>query len=132
MRAIRFRGKDALTGAWVYGYYAVLHIARKDNHDTLLGYDEVPSIFNDEPGNRSNGGYWRSVKPDTVGQLTGLKDKNGKEIYEGDVVRDYEGAIHYVQWSVGDGCFDFTGSPYVLSDDCEVIGNIHDKPELLR
>ena len=140
MRTIKFRGKDAKTGEWVYGYYATLHVARKDNHDALLGYDEIPSIFNDEPGERSKGGYWHTVKPETVGQDTSLRDKNGKPIYEGDIMKvGDEKTLLEVRFVRGVFAFLWNGD---LDDEfpcnaptqewAEVIGNIHDNPTLLK
>ena len=74
-------------------------------------------------------------------QYTNVKDKNGKEIYEGDIIKESNGWIHDVHWSedeVGScGCCidEFWGTGFVISNHsypsiCEVIGNIHTNPEL--
>jgi len=80
-------------------------------------------------------------------QYTGLKDKNGKEIYEGDIVRDYNGNILQVQWAYcwarymmtydGVTCQYYLedynwNKPDCLSKNMEVIGNIYENPELLK
>lgn len=111
MREIKFRGKRVDNGEWVYGSL----IQR-------IGYTE---IFDDV--------FTWVIVPETIGQYTGLKDKNDTEIYEGDVVRA-GGSITEV--SFFRGCF-YTvihNSNYRLSGwkTLEVIGNIHDNPELLK
>jgi hypothetical protein len=70
-REIKFRGKCTQTGKWIYGYY--FHIPKPGN---------ISQHFIQSGINRF------SVIPETVGQYTGLKDKNGKEIYEGDIIND--------------------------------------------
>ena len=118
MRKYRGKALDNLAGIkageWVYGWYiedkdggkAWMYILRA-TFDTSYINSFVP------------------VNPSTVGQSIGLKDKNGVEIYEGDILRRYGGAIIVVKWS--DAEFNISdGSLY------EVIGNIHSNPELLE
>lgn len=126
MRTIKFRGKDLKTGKWVYG----------DLH-TLC---DEPHIHT-EPTHFPYAGERSFIDPETVGQFTSLFDKNKKEIYEGDILRindDEKGTIE-VRFVRGVFAFLWNGD---LDDElpinapthewAEIIGNIHDNPELLK
>ena len=77
-------------------------------------------------------GYATPVEPDTVGQFTGLTDRNGKRIFEGDIVRNEYGKTRIVKYDYG-SCYPFIQFPEYNSwsaSECEVIGSIHDEPEV--
>ena len=120
MRTIKFRGKTD-SGKWCFGYF--LHDGQRGRFVITDGLLEI---------NR--------VNPDTVGQYTGLKDKNDKEIYDGDILAHNGEPIGYIVDGVRGYCFDVmyfspkyeeSWSLYgvVVNDfhgDVEIIGNIHD------
>lgn len=126
-REILFRGQTA-SGEWVEGDLLI---------NTANGYS-FPYIryhVNDINYSRAK------VMPETVGQYTGLCDKNGKKIFEGDIVLlDFSDGIPEtgdIVWSRTDARFKFNspdGTEYGIdvTDVFEVIGNIHDNPELLK
>lgn len=125
MREIEFRGQTD-NGKWVYGYYVVAE--RLDN----IGMEYF--IIETSADGKSH-----KVIPETIGQYTGLTDKNGKKIYEGDIVQ--HGFLKYIiTWNEKDVSFDFytanraaqCGFNAYTTDYFEVIGNIHDTLDLLK
>lgn len=133
MREILFRGKRIDNGEWVEGWLSP--ICKK--YDLCIAGAQDLKVY--------------PIDPETVGQYTGLTDKNGKKIFEGDVVKDKYGNSYVVKYDrhglLCCGCcygsHDSMGfylcdqHNYALSeenawDDLEIIGNIHDNPELLK
>lgn len=121
MREILFRGKALSSGMWVKGGY-VKGPEISGGHSYIVRY--------------LNGGvYWHRVDPATVGQYTGLMDKNGKRIFEGDVT--YDGCtIERVWFKNGQWVtvnrLGYWAELYKYANHYEVIGNIHDNPELVK
>ena len=128
MREIKFRGFRKDIG-WKYGYYYV------SNHGGALRIETVHYI---RPIDEEYISY--GVAPETIGQYTGLKDKNGKEIYEGDILRlDEFYNLWLVEWH--EAGFYIRNAPYSfdyyalekqLAITREAIGNIYEIPELLE
>jgi uncharacterized phage protein (TIGR01671 family) len=122
MREILFRGKRADNGEWVEGAYLHLNTGNDYICDGTVWIGTLQPCKN-------------RVIPRTVGQYTGLTDKNGNKIFEGDVVRnDFYGIKKTVEWCNG-FYYPFVASPEFTAwdnDECEVIGNIYDNPELLE
>ena len=131
MREYKFRGKRIDNGEWVYGYY---FIEERDIEDGIIWRD-IPKI------QQRYGDHFQyfDVEPDTVGQYTGWNDKNGKEIYEDDLVQ----VLDYASWEgLYKVVWDEESLMYVLVDAygdkekmCEfehylVRGDIHENPEL--
>lgn len=134
MREILFRGKRTDNGEWVKGFYVCV----LDTHYIMTGkFDSLTNgIINSEA---------YKVDPDTIGQFTGLTDRNGVKIFEGDIIEfnhPYNGkSIHAV---VQDGCGWNLSNFYASCFDCPgcafsegtkymtVLGNIYDNPELLE
>ena len=125
MRDILFRGKRLDNGAWVYG--SLLQVECEDG-------SIVTAIFD-----RKDSGGDAEVHPSTVGQYTGLLDKNGERIFEGDVLTvDGEVGCFELKFNENTAMFIMDGDAIRASfnifgnDEVEVVGNIHDNPELLE
>lgn len=136
MRTIKFRGKRCDNGEWAYGYYARLRNEFKEWHCIMTEEDASENYIKDCNGYNM---LYTPVNHNTVGQFTGLLDKNGKEIYEGDILKASDVGLLEVRFVRGVFAFlwngnlddEFpTGSP--THEWAEVIGNIHDNPELLK
>ena len=128
-RTIKFRGKSIYDEEWLYGSLVKIE---KDR------YAVIPPLNDIEIG-KSIGMY--EVCLETVGQFTGLSDKNEKKIYEGDLllIDGYEGVKIYNKVGIKDGCFGYLGErsgkllPFCHYNVAEEIaGNIYDNPELIK
>ena len=133
MREILFRGKDLRTGEWVFGSFGIfteLDGSGPMQYDIMAAQEESS----------------HPVNPDTVGQYTGMTDKNGRKIFEGDILKgEYEldgahGEFHEAvlweggSWAIQECGYDYTAD--ILTDEtaaeCVIVGNIHDNPELME
>ena len=132
MREILFRGKRTDNGEWIEGFYY-----QRQNPLTINGLPIYHGIADFAP-------FGAEVIPETVGQYTGLSDRNGIKIFEGDIVSfERVNALGYITARIGEvKYYDKLPIFYIFATtgdawdwcDCEnikVIGNIHDNPDLL-
>ena len=131
MRKILFRGKWKNSGEWVYG-----NLFNPDKADTptqiCIGTYIARTCY--------------EIDPETVGQYTGLTDKNGRKIFEGDIVvfadffddKIHRGVVYWCDSAFWFDCTETEGDEgiyslaYISANILEVIGNIYDNPELLE
>ena len=137
MRTIKFRGKTK-QGEWVTGYY----VGKSSLNEVAI---LPPQNVNYDIGYINDSECYYCIA-DTIGQFTGLYDKNGKEIYEGDILRfgNIPGDVCEVKWNerITAFCIRFyfecnlgvrpLGEWVICERSVAIIGNIHDNPELLK
>ena len=117
MRDILFRGKRVDNGEWIEGCFL-------DENNMGIFYDDTEEsdctvhIF--------------SVIPETVGQYTGQKDRNGDKIFEGDILVLGSSIPHVVKFEDGEFVLENTAISIRYADKFKVIGNIHDNPNFVR
>ena len=115
MKEILFKGKRVDNGEWTEGYFF------KSWNKVFLLWGMTGDCPNME-----------EVVPETIGQFTGLCDKNGKKIFEGDIVESPNGTQGFIEWQNAECAFLVNiGDDWQTMDDCpyEVIGNIYDNKE---
>lgn len=144
-REIKFRGKMIPENEWIFGT-----ILRIPAPPVCFGKSESDKYYIQFPDPRYMPDWnmpYRMVQgevnPDTIGQYTGLHDKNGKEIYEGDILKFSEVDTAIVIWNEKYAYFmvkpiqeyyfdsDVLGHTLEYNDNVEKIGNVYDNPELL-
>ena len=130
MREILFRGKRVDNGEWIEGSYlkANYHWHNHGIHEDWIATNTI-----------QNGGWCNvrikyAVVPETAGQFTGLTDKNGKKIFEGDILKIEYDDVEVVEYF--HNRFVPFAPPFAFDGWCEneieIIGNVTDNPELLK
>lgn len=132
-RDIEFRGKTK-DNEWIYGYYhkeTSTSIALQEYGINEINTHYIHTVIDHLP-------FKIEVIPETIGQYTGLKDKNGKKIFEGDIVKydnDYIKQIGVIEWNNKNASFQIKGissSSMAHLKRMIVIGNIYENKELLE
>lgn len=136
MREIKFRGihKNPYGDTWVHGYYAlrdgehVIIMPHRTNYENALKENRVIPVIS----------VAHTIDYNTLGQFTGLYDKQGEEIYEGDIV-EWDEEKYVIEWTEDTARFELVGEDVIYDFDnvypkkeLEVIGNIYENSELLK
>lgn len=129
MREILFRGKNATDNNWVYGFFTNQYVTS----DTITMPPVELSTIVIESGEHIVIDY------KSIGQYTGMKDKNGVRVFEGDILKNtLDNSISVVEWSEAHTGFTLKtrgtiyGFPKIGHEVYKIIGNIYDNPELLE
>lgn len=139
IREILYRAKRIENDGWVYGSHLFDQVIGK--HYIVLPRNITESYTAVNPDGEFKRLHCTGIEvvPETVRQYTGLKDKNGKKIFEGDICRDSLDTLFVVEWDKKNARF----IGFIVGNECriiyvgrepkvEVIGNIFDNPELLE
>lgn len=135
---IYINGRE-IKGEWVEGFYSrVTNNFEQKNVHFITRYKDLPN------GETVLTGQY-IIEPETVGQYTGLTDKNGKKIFEGDIVKSFEYDDTYIIRYFDDENYpafdcvpdiplcECNGLAFLVNTEgCEAIGNVHDNPKLLE
>lgn len=126
IREIIFRGKRVDNSEWVYGFLVEALDCVTDKNETFIIEQDATYFTHGEFACAVE------VKPETIGQFTGLCDENGRKIFEGDIVESPRGTQGFVEWQNAECAFLVNiGDDWQTMDDCtyEVIGNKYDNKE---
>lgn len=135
MREILFRGKRVDNGMWVFGFYIENELFDGGLEPSIIPVDEKGAALYDDDGYNIE----IKVNPKTVGQYTGLADKNGRKVFEHDIIKAYDplnetsfiGVVKFCEGSFYICDTDFCSYYRWMDYEAEVVGNIFDNPELL-
>jgi uncharacterized phage protein (TIGR01671 family) len=132
----KFRGKRIDNGEWVIGDLVAVNFIASNNNGEFYSGDGVDY----KDGSVWCEGNFYEVIPETVGMFIGIKNKNGKDVYKGDVIKREDGIIAKVEWDNDTASFilkESDGKHWInikspLDRNIEIIGNIYDNSNLLN
>jgi uncharacterized phage protein (TIGR01671 family) len=143
MREVKFRAKTKNGSPWQYGYYVkqekvLIPVGENKNKDSHYIFHTGSADWN-----MPRQLVMVEIDPETLGELTGLNDKNGVEIYDGDIIKSGGIDQGVVKWNEDELTYELNRGvfssqegwqpmPLSIPVDLKVIGNVHDNPELLK